>query len=381
MRFRFAVLLLALSGCIGTCEPPQKPVAPSDAGAAEGSASSVRDAGRDAALAETTMDAAALADRGKTLYARYCDFCHGKEGKGYAADEAPALASDDLLTIATDDYLRDAIMKGRPGTTMSAWGLGRGGPLGGDDAAAIVVYLRGWQKGPLQKLEKRDDASTGDATRGATLYSAQCAKCHGAKGTGGKYNALANAELLAAASDEFLAYTIEHGRSGTPMSAFPQLTKQNVDDILALLRSWQKSPDQKLDLPPKPGELKNVVMNPKGPDPASFKSDADFIPVDTVKKELDRGASMIIVDARAPGDYALMHVAGAISVPFYTVNEYAAQIPKDKWILTYCACPHAASVKARDALRALGYRRVAVLDEGINVWRDRGYPVRGSTKP
>jgi len=76
-----------------------------------------------------------------------------------------------------------------------------------------------------------------------------------------------------------------------------------------------------------------------------------------------------------------MHVAGAISVPFYTVNDYAAQIPKDRWILTYCACPHAASVKARDALRALGYKNVAVLDEGINVWRDKGYPVRGGSKP
>jgi rhodanese-related sulfurtransferase len=38
-------------------------------------------------------------------------------------------------------------------------------------------------------------------------------------------------------------------------------------------------------------------------------------------------------------------------------------------------------VKARDALRALGYKKVAVLDEGINVWRDRGYPVRGGAKP
>lgn len=384
MRLRLLTIVLAgLSGCIGNCDPPPKTASP-EGGAGDASLARVTipdasDSAKKDAFAETTMDAAVLADKGKTLYGRYCDFCHGKEGHGYAADEAPALANDDLLAISSDDYLRDAILKGRPGTTMSSWGHGRGGPLGADDASAIVVFLRGWQKRPAEKLEKR--TVEGDAARGEKLYTAQCAKCHGAKGSGGKYNALANPELLAAASDEFLAYTIEHGRSGTPMSAFSQLKKQDVDDLLTLLRSWQKAPDQKLDLPPKPGELKNVVINPKGKEPTTFKDGADFIPVDVVKKEVDGGAAVVILDARAAGDYALMHVAGAVSVPFYTVNEYAAQIPKDRWILTYCACPHAASVKARDALRALGYKKVAVLDEGINVWRDRGYPVRGGSKP
>jgi rhodanese-related sulfurtransferase len=76
-----------------------------------------------------------------------------------------------------------------------------------------------------------------------------------------------------------------------------------------------------------------------------------------------------------------MHIAGAISVPFYEVNEYAKQLPKDRYILTYCGCPHAESGKARDALRALGYPRAAVMDEGLFAWRDRGYPVRGGAKP
>jgi cytochrome c oxidase cbb3-type subunit III len=384
LRFRLlTIVLAALSGCIGNCDPPPKPVSPEAGGGdAMVAVRDARDAATDArndAFAETTADAAVLADKGKTLYGRYCDFCHGADGHGYAADEAPALANDDLLAIASDEYLRDAILKGRPGTTMSSWGHGRGGPLGADDAMAIVVFLRGWQKRLAEKLEKR--TVEGDAARGEKLYGAQCAKCHGAKGTGGKYNALANAELLAAASDEFLAYTIEHGRSGTPMSSFSTLKKQDVDDVVTLLRTWQKAPNAQLDLPPKAGELKSVVIHPKGPEPTTFKEGADFIPVDVVKKEVDRGAALVIVDARAPGDYAMMHVAGAISVPFYTVNDYAAQIPKDRWILTYCACPHAASVKARDALRALGYKKVAVLDEGINVWRDRGYPVRCGSKP
>lgn len=380
MKSLASMALVLLSGCIGTCE--RTPAPPAPAASASATASSVAKNtplfGPKADAAP--LDAAALADRGKELYGRYCDFCHGKEGHGYAADEAPALASDDLLGIASDEYLRDAILKGRPGTTMSAWGLARGGPIGADDASALVAFLRAWQKRPASTLEDRK--SEGDAARGATLYEKHCVKCHGPKGGGGKYNALSNHELLSAASDAFLATTIEQGRSGTPMPAFgDKLSKKDVDDLVVAIRSWRKAPEDAIELPPKPGALKNVVLNPRGKQPG-FPENVDYIKVDVVKAELDKGASMIIVDARAPGDYALMHVAGAISVPFYMVEQYAKEIPEDRYILTYCACPHAASVKARDALRGLGYKRVAVLDEGINVWRDRGYPVRGGgTKP
>jgi len=317
--------------------------------------------------------------RGKMLYGRYCYFCHGTEGLGYTADEAPALASDDLLALASDDFLRDAIVKGRPGTTMSSWSVARGGPLAYTDASAIVAYLRTWQKRPSESPDTR--SVKGTAERGAATYATHCATCHGAKGSGAKYNALANPELLASATDGFLATTIERGRAGTPMVAFKEkLSTEAIDDVVALLRSWQKPPDELPELPPKPGALSSVILNPKGPQPV-FEPKADFIPADTVKRELDRKATMIIVDARPPSDYARMHIAGAISVPFYLVGEFAKQIPKDRYILTYCGCPHAESVKVRDALRGLGYTRVAVIDEGMLVWRDRGYAMRGGAKP
>ena len=336
-----------------------------------------------APLAATADASAVLAspEKGKELYGKYCDFCHGETGKGYAADEAPALASDDLLTIASDAYLESTILRGRPGTTMSAWSIAVAGPIGGADAAAIVAFLRTWQTQPLALVDARV-VPKGDAAAGAKLYATTCASCHGKEGHGGKHNALANPELLAAASDGFLATTIERGRTGTPMKGFGnRLSPEQIADLVALLRSWQKPPDTVVELPPKPGELKNIVIHPKGPQPA-FDAKADFVPVDTVKKEMDRGATMVILDARAPADYARMHVAGSLSVPYYDAEKYAPQIPKDRFILTYCACPHAASIKLRDAMRKLGYTRVAVLDEGILAWRDRGYPVRGGpTKP
>lgn len=334
-------------------------------------------AGRDAAPAPP--DPAVAIARGKLLYGRYCNFCHGEGGVGYAADQAPRLANDDLLTLASDELLLDAIVKGRPGTTMSPWSVARGGPLSYDDASAIVRYLRTWQKRPLESTEAR--TVDGDAERGASTYAAQCAKCHGKQGKDGKYGALANPELLAVASDGYLATTIERGRDGTPMPSFTgKLTKAQIDDVVALLRSWKRPPDETPPLPPRPGELANVVMNPQGPQPA-FEAKTDYIKVDDVKKQLDRHATMVIIDARPPSDYARMHVAGAISVPFYEVEAYAKQLPKDRYIVSYCGCPHAESGKVRDALRALGYPRTAVMDEGLLAWRDRSYPVRGGPKP
>jgi cytochrome c oxidase cbb3-type subunit 3/ubiquinol-cytochrome c reductase cytochrome c subunit len=333
-----------------------------------------RGAGADAAV-----DPVAQRARGKLLYGRYCSFCHGESGAGYAADQAPALGNDDLLTLVSDEYLRDAIVKGRPGTTMSAWSVIRGGPLGYDDAEAIVAHLRTWQKGlPVSTVGRKVN---GNAERGASLFATHCASCHGAKGKNGKYGALANAELLGSVTDGFLAITIERGRAGTPMLGFgTKLTTEQVDDVVALLRTWQQAPEEPPPLPPKPGALTNVVLNSRGPQPA-FEAKTDFIKVDLVKAEVDRQASMIIVDARPPSDYARMHIAGAISVPFYQVEAFSKEIPKDRYVLTYCACPHAESVKVRDALRGLGYPRVAVIDEGILAWRDRGYPVRGGAKP
>lgn len=377
--FALLSLLLPASGCTRSNPAATAPDADVDAASSDGDARDGDGAAATRDAADAATDPADVLARGKLLYGRYCSFCHGDAGQGYVADQAPALASDDLLALASDDFLRDAIVKGRPGTTMSAWSIARGGPLAYDDASAIVAYLRTWQKRPSEPADAR--TVSGARARGATIYAAHCASCHGTKGTAGKYNALANPELLASASDGFLATTVERGRAGTPMNGFAaKLSKENIEDVVALLRSWQKPPDDVPELPPKPGALTGVVLNPNGPQPP-FEAKADYVPVNDVKREVDRKATMVIIDARPPADYARMHIAGAISVPFYQVNEYAKQIPKDRYILAYCGCPHAESGKVRDALRVLGYPRTAVIDEGLNAWRDRGYPVRGGARP
>lgn len=318
--------------------------------------------------------------RGARLYAETCALCHGANGEGYKADDAPRLAGQEFLAGASDSFLQTAILKGRPGTTMSAWSHERGGPFSDEDAKAVVAFLRTWQAVPAHPLSN-DPITGGDPTRGAATYEARCRECHGEKGENGRYIQLANPVFLASANDAYIRLAIEQGRPQTPMPAFSATeTKSGVDDLVALLRSWQRPVDGPETLPPEAGGLVDVVLNPGGPEPA-WDPKGQFVPADHVKEALDQGATFVLADARPPSDYSGGHIAGAISVPFFKVEPYLPEIPKDRFVITYCACPHAESGFAAEIFRKRGYSRVAVLDEGFKVWRTRGYPVKSGGQP
>lgn len=317
--------------------------------------------------------------KGEKLYAENCALCHGTRGEGYRADEAPRLASDEFLRHANDNYLRVAILQGRPGTTMSAWSKERGGPLDPAGADAIIALMRTWQTSAAVVLDPAP--VTGDARRAEPVFASECRECHGDKGEEGRYAQIGNPVFLASASDAFIRAAIERGRPETPMPAFAgRLDATAIADVVALVRSWQRPVDGPETLPPGPGKLEDVVINPAGPEP-DFDPRARYVPADTVKAAMDRGASFVLADARPPSDYSGGHIAGAISLPFFAVDDYLSQIPKDRYVITYCACPHAESEIAAQKLRFAGYSRVAVLDEGFKVWRQRGYAVKSGGKP
>lgn len=315
--------------------------------------------------------------RGAATYTRYCALCHGDRGQGYVADNANALAHPEFLRSATDELLRRAIARGRPGTTMSGWGTSAGGPLGDGEVDDLVAFLRYWQQ--EDSLDIHHLKITGEVSRAEPVYFDYCEECHGKRGSGGTHLSIANPEFLASASDGFLKRAIQKGRHGTPMPGFIRdLTPQQVDDLVVLIRSWQRPPvDASLE---RPDATAPAVLNPGGPE-AVFTEGPRFAPVDAVKRELDRGARLVILDARPPSDYVFEHIAGAISVPFYEVDAHAARIPKDAFVVTYCGCPHAESGAALDALARKGYTRLRVLDEGYYVWKGRGYPTAKGVRP
>jgi cytochrome c oxidase cbb3-type subunit 3/ubiquinol-cytochrome c reductase cytochrome c subunit len=366
----------SIGGAIGlsiaavACEvvdPFDRSLIADDAGVTQGDASVLQDGAPGSVIAE-----------GQAVYGKYCALCHGANGEGYVADQATALANAEFLRIATDDFLTEAIVRGRPGTSMSAWSSTYAGPLGAADVAAVVALLRSWQTAPT--VTPAAPSVPGDVARGGPLFAANCASCHGATGEQGPYTSVANPTFLATATDGFLAYSIANGRPGTKMAAWsPALTDVDTADLVALIRAWQAP------IPPGdvllPGTFGPVILNPEGPEP-DFVEGTRYTPALDVYEELFVvGAKMIVLDARAPSSYVEGHVAGAVDLPFYDVTEYASTLPRDTWIVCYCACPHAESGQAADTLTSLGFTKVTVIDEGFLVWQSRGYPVHAGEAP
>lgn len=316
------------------------------------------------------------AQTGAELYQRYCALCHGKSGEGYVADNANALKNPELLSTAPDSFLRVAIARGRVGTPMSAWAEQYGGPLSGPDIEKLVKLIRSWQTKPSVKLPYRRLA--GDPQRGEKLYAEHCADCHGKQGEGNKAPTLDNPIFHTTVSDQFIRYAVAHGRSGTPMPAFTQvLGQQGLDDVTAHVRNLRRGGHRQLaQQMPKVPDVP-LIINPKGPPPKFELRDNFYVPAAQLSAALKAGARLVIADARAPSDYLEAHIPGAISLPFYALDDFAAKLPKDgTWIIAYCACPHAASGKVAHGLRDRGFANTAVLDEGIHVWMQQGYPVK-----
>lgn len=317
--------------------------------------------------------AEAPVQKGRAVYARLCATCHGVEGNGYVADNAPSLRSPTFLASATDAFLQAAILRGRPGTAMGAYSRATGGPLGQAEANDLIAFLR--DRGP--PVQPLPPARAGDAGRGLVLYQSNCQRCHGTKTQRISAVHLANPVLLETASDAFLRRAIEVGRPPTSMQAWKDvLTPAQIDDVVAYLRSMAgPAPVPLPPLPPPPPRQGPIVVNPKGRAPDFVLKDALYVSIDQVKAALDQKRRLIIADARSPGEWSALHIAGAISTPYYDAKSLD-DIPNDgTWVLAYCACPHHVSGQVVDALRKRGYKHTAVIDEGVYAWQQKGYPV------
>ncbi len=321
---------------------------------------------------------------GAEHYATLCALCHAEGGEGYISQAANALSNQDFLAVATDAFLVTAVADGRPGTKMSGWAADIGGPLDEAEVDELVAFMRFWQT--VESVDVHEDVVTGDAGAAEPVYQEHCAECHGEAGEGALFMSLANPVFLHSASDGFLRHTIAVGRAGTDMPGYEGVLDDVViDDLVALLRSWQGPlPEARpfVEHAPTPKE-EDLVVNYGGPEPDFVEDPTQlYQPIDDVKAALDAGAQMIFIDARPASDYQVDHVAGAWNIPFFEIEDRWDEVPEGYWVFTYCACPHDASGIVAEYLRdEQGYPNVRVLDEGYLVWMDRGYPVEAGEAP
>ncbi len=322
---------------------------------------------------------------GRALFVRYCALCHGKKAEGYAADHANALGNRDFLAIASDEFLRQSITHGRPGTPMSPWGNEHGGPLGPQQVDQIVAYLRSFARKPfvktagVTKSRQRRPRSRRDRLRRRAAGRATASRGEGTN----RATSVSHPNFLHNVSDGFLRHTITNGRAGTDMEGFAKpltgtpLTAQTIDDLVAHIRTLEGIPGPlpPVNYEPPPG-LDQLVLNPTSTPPKFTLRDGRFVPAAQVEQALRDKKKIVLLDARATPDWSRSHIVGALPFPFYDIEKMASSLPNDgTWIVAYCACPHAASGHVVDELRRRKFPATAVIDEGIGFWTLKGYPV------
>jgi rhodanese-related sulfurtransferase len=102
---------------------------------------------------------------------------------------------------------------------------------------------------------------------------------------------------------------------------------------------------------------------------------------ESLRRKLERGDELVLVDALGPLSYAAAHLPGAINIPPERVDAVAPRrIPAlDTEVVVYCANPSCeSSVQVATRLVELGYGRVSHYAGGKEDWRAAGLPVEGS---
>lgn len=182
------------------------------------------------------------ADYGRKLYRSRCMGCHGTSGEGGVG---VSLRSPSFLAVASDEFLRDSILYGRPNTAMPSWK-----ELSADDTSHLIAYLRSWQlEAPTVEAVVARLVSQPTATNaaGSIFFRSNCGNCHGVNGEGDMGPSLRTAEFLSAVDDGYLASAILKGRPDTAMPAWTHFDAETAADLIRHIRSWYSGPPKEFE--------------------------------------------------------------------------------------------------------------------------------------
>ncbi len=92
-----------------------------------------------------------------------------------------------------------------------------------------------------------------------------------------------------------------------------------------------------------------------------------------LKRRLDRGDKLTLVDVRESNEYQINRIAGAVLIPLGEIPRRYAELNKNDEIIVHCKVG-ARSARAADFLRSVGFTRVLNLKGGILDWIDKVDP-------
>jgi mono/diheme cytochrome c family protein len=211
-------------------------------------------------------------DDAMTLYAENCSVCHGLAGEGIGA--IPPLNNPNL-SASDPQALTKTISRGLYGTSMPAWSLEDGGPLGDYQIEQLVQLIQfgDWQVtqdrvvnlgvAPLVPFSAKPDTIILESLKtlpdgellmqGVTRYSESCVACHGPDGTGTALVPALNDPAVRLKTDEEIQRTIQNGVPGTLMAGWEKsLNSDEIQALLALIKRWEEIPAGAIPSPDRP---------------------------------------------------------------------------------------------------------------------------------
>jgi len=98
--------------------------------------------------------------------------------------------------------------------------------------------------------------------------------------------------------------------------------------------------------------------------------------VQTVKKQLDAGEKIVVVDVREESEWARGHIPGAVYIGKGVIERDIEQKVPDKsaTLVLYCGGGFRSALAA-DNLQKMGYKNAISMDGGWRGWTESGYPV------
>ena len=98
--------------------------------------------------------------------------------------------------------------------------------------------------------------------------------------------------------------------------------------------------------------------------------------VDEVKKRLDRGEKLTLIDVREQSEFAQGHLPGAIHLSKGVIERDIEKTFPDtnKELILYCGGGFRSALAAEN-LQRMGYKNVASMDGGWRGWTEKKFPV------
>jgi len=98
--------------------------------------------------------------------------------------------------------------------------------------------------------------------------------------------------------------------------------------------------------------------------------------VDDVKRRLDAGEALSIVDVREQSEFEAGHIPGAVHLGKGVIErDVETRFPEtDAELVLYCGGGFRSALAA-DNLQKMGYRNVISMDGGWRGWKEGGHPI------